>query len=172
MIAPSIARLGSLTVDLEEAMADGIEDATRWRRLENPVRRELPGGINIRVILEGTGIVWGLRVANRPVHRWAYKREHGPGSRTPPVAFALALLGGVDPTTAVLDPKCGIGTIPIEAARLHSAQVIGSDHDPNLIHMARVNVGGVEVAGDLQVADAFASPIAPASVDRIACDVP
>ena len=172
VVATSLGKAPFNGGELEQAVAGGIRDATHWLPLDDPNRREIPGGINVRVVREGPRVCWGVRLAERPLYRRSYKRENAPGSLPPPVAFALVLLSEAGPKSTILDPMCGVGTIPIEAAHLHPAQTIGFDRSPAAVTMARNNSVLAQADCEFLVADAFQPPFSNQSVDRVVCNVP
>lgn len=172
VVATSLGKAPFKGGDLEQAVARGIRDATHWLPLDDPNRREIPGGINVRVVREGPRVSWGIRLADRPLYRRPYKRENAPGSLPPPVAFALVLLSEAGPMSRILDPMCGVGTIPIEADHLHPAETIGSDREPAVVTMARKNAVLAQADCEFLVGDAFRPPFSDQSVDRIVCNVP
>lgn len=100
-----------------------------------------PGGcVAWRVTIEDDRAVIAVRVADRPLHRRAYKTASIRGTLHPPVAAAMAALARLDGVRTILDPCCGAGTTLIEAAALApGARLLGLDHDPHAIAAARSN---------------------------------
>jgi 23S rRNA G2445 N2-methylase RlmL len=125
--------------ELEDAVAAAV-DGTRVAR---------GGEVSLRVHVVGEVATIAARIAERPLHRRAYRVATVPGSVHPPLARALALLAG----EPFVDPFCGAGTIPIEGA-LAGLETRGSDIDPRAVESARRNAtaAGVEVA--LRIAEA------------------
>src|SRR5919201_349982 len=125
--------------EIEDALAASV-GATRVTR---------GGAVSLRVHVVGEVATVAARVADRPLHRRAYRKATVPGSAHPPLARALTLLAG----EPFVDPFCGAGTIPIEGA-LAGLETRGSDVDPRAIEAARRNAtaAGVEVA--LSIAEA------------------
>jgi tRNA (guanine6-N2)-methyltransferase len=117
-----------------------------------------PGGsaeLTVRVFVHGSTAVAALRLGARPLHRRGYKQDAGPGTLHPPVAAALVRLADPRAGEVVLDPFCGDGTIPIEAARAYpDATVRGSDLDPDRLANARSNARRADAAVTLTRADA------------------
>lgn len=103
------------------------------------------GGLSWRVTVADDRALVALRVAERPLHRRDYRVRSRPGGLHPPLAAAMVDLAGPSPGATLLDPCCGTGTIPIEAALAHHGLSI--------------------VAGDREAA-AVASAVANARVDR------
>jgi tRNA (guanine6-N2)-methyltransferase len=83
------------------------------------------------------------------------------------------LLAGVQPGARLVDPFCGAGTIPIEAAlacrQLHA---VGFDLDDRAIAAALANASAAGVEVSIARADAAALPLADESVDRIVTNPP
>lgn len=101
-----------------------------------------PGAVDVsfRVHIRDTQAIVGLRVTSRPLHRRDYRTSSIPGALHPPVAYAMAMLGGARPGLAVIDPCCGTGTLLIEATRLMPGVVaVGSDLSEVSLQAARNN---------------------------------
>jgi len=127
--------------------------------------------LNIRIFLEHEVATVGVRVGKTALHdRW-YQQAHLPGALKPSVAAALALLAQITPTTTVLDPCCGSGTILIEAA-LHGAIVCGGDRSPLAVAAARANASAAKINVSIQQWDATSLPIPDAVMDRVITNLP
>lgn len=127
----------------------------RSRRSGQPA----PSDLSLRVSLDGDRAEVGLRVATRPLHRRTWKRSTGPATLHPPAAAALVRLAG--PSDVLIDPFCGDGTIPIEAALAGRRAVTGADLDPARLAHARANAWRAGVAVSLACADAARGPWRP-----------
>jgi 23S rRNA G2445 N2-methylase RlmL len=113
------------------------------------------GDITVRVFVRGERALFGLRIARRPLHRREYKQDTGKGTLHPPLAAALWRLTGAPAGSAVADPFCGDGTIPIEVALAAPvARVRGGDLDPERLENARRNAARAGVQIDFARADA------------------
>jgi len=77
--------------------------------------------------------------------------EFHPASMDTRLARAMVNLAQ---SKTILDPFCGIGTIPIEAA-LQDRKAMGSDIDPIMVKRARINAKHLKAKAALKVADAF-----------------
>jgi putative N6-adenine-specific DNA methylase len=64
-----------------------------------------------------------------PLHRRGYRQQLAKAPLRETLAAAMLLAAGWDGTTPLLDPMCGSGTIPIEAARLARRIAPGRDRD-------------------------------------------
>ncbi|CAI5481456.1 unnamed protein product [Closterium sp. Yama58-4] len=126
-----------------------------------------------------------------------YRKALVPTSLKPSTAFALLQLADIHPGHIVLDPMCGCGTLPLEAADWLKSQVsaFGGDKDAGGVDAAGTNsialrtaaansstLGmavangdrsqGGHVAGcDWLVWDASALPLRTGCVDRVLCDM-
>lgn len=127
------------------------------------------GGLGWRVTVVGDRATVALRVPARPLHRRPYKAASVPGTLHPPLAAAMLLLAGAG--DVLLDPCCGAGTLPIEAARAGvAARVLGSDADPAAVAASVANGRGAGVTWS--VADAGALPLRDGAVDRLVVNPP
>jgi tRNA (guanine6-N2)-methyltransferase len=163
--------------EIEDAVGAEISKQTGW-----PHRQRSPAGmpstkvpLTVRVHIEDDEAVFGLRLADRPLHRRAWKERDTPGTLHPPVAAAMGLLAGIRPGIVIADPFCGAGTVGIELALEEpSAHVFVSDLGADALVAARHNIGVAGVADRTLVAraDAGALPARPGSVDRVVTNTP
>ncbi|GAB3000011.1 methyltransferase domain-containing protein [Saccharothrix stipae] len=110
------------------------------------------GGSSWRVTIVDDRALLALRVADRPLHRRGYRVASRPGSLHPPLAAAM--LAGVRPGSTVLDPFCGTGTIPIEAALvawpvapvIHNLHIVAGDRDRAALASALINADRAAMA--------------------------
>ncbi len=156
--------------DLEDAVGEALA-----RRLGLPYRtrragaRPPDGGSSWRVTVVGDRATVALRIPARPLHRRRYKTASVPGTLHPPLAAAMLRVAGVGAGHTLLDPCCGGGTLPIEAAGI-AARVFGSDADPVAVAASVVNGRGAGVTWS--VADAGALPLRDGAVDRVVVNPP
>jgi 23S rRNA G2445 N2-methylase RlmL len=152
--------------DIEDAVARIIGGRYRSRRggVQPP-----PGTADFRVSLGLSGLLVGRRVADRPLHRRAWKVATIAGTLHPPVAAAMAQLADIKPGHRVIDPCCGAGTLLIEAAGLcPGAEFRGSDISVDALTAAAVN--GPHLGWKQY--DTTRLPDATGSVDRIIVNPP
>ncbi len=76
----------------------------------------------------------------RSMHRRGYRVYDHPAALKPTLAYAMLRLSGTRDHDVIIDPMCGGGTIPIEAALIHEdAEIKGLDKNPHHIMGARLN---------------------------------
>ncbi len=158
--------------DIEDAVGRPIARRLGAAYLSRRAGR-VEAALSWRVHLAGDRALIGLRLAARPLHRRAYKQVSRVGTLHPPLAAALALVSGLRPGHLLLDPFCGAGTVPIEAAALqHDLVGVGSDVAVAAVHAARSNARGAGARLRFLVADAAALPLAGRVADRVASNPP
>jgi tRNA (guanine6-N2)-methyltransferase len=138
--------------DVEDAVGKAL--TARYHPRRNGQHRPRCGG-TVRITIEGTRAMIGVRVTDRPLHQRDYRTVSRPGATHPPLAAAMCRLAG--DVRTLLDPCCGVGTIPMEARALGVPLVVGSDLLPQ--------------AGFV-VADAGRLPLRDGSVTAVVTDPP
>lgn len=124
-----------------------------------------------RLTLDGTHATLMLRIADRPLHRRAYKRRSIPGTLHPPLAAAMARMADIRPGHTVIDPCCGAGTLLVEAWQQQpEARVRGFDLDSEVLRAAEANLSGMPLT--VSRGDAGRLPLPDGSVDRVVCNPP
>jgi tRNA (guanine6-N2)-methyltransferase len=127
---------------------------------------------SVRLFLRGQMLIATVRLGPRPRHRRAYKLDTGAGTLHPPVAAALVRLAGVD-RGVLLDPFCGDGTIPIEAARAYPGLLaIGADLDDGRLRHAQDNAARAGVAIRLARVDAGRPAWRAGSIEAVITNPP
>lgn len=130
-----------------------------------------PGAMSWRLTVDGDRALLGLRIGAGPLHRRTYRQTTRPGSLHPPLAAALVRLARPSDGMRLLDPCCGAGTIPIEAAAAHPyLSIVGSDQDSAAIRTAQAN--GKATTINWLTADAAQLPLASGSIDVIITNPP
>jgi tRNA (guanine6-N2)-methyltransferase len=154
--------------EIKESVAHGVLDRyPRWRYTEEDDEAD----INLRVFIEHTEALVGMRVFKHPLHRRPYKLDHLPGSLKPPVAAALARLAQVKSGMRVLDPFCGAGTILIEVAMM-GAEAVGGDLNSEAVSYAQENARNADVESSVQQWDATNLPLGESAVDCVISNLP
>jgi len=129
--------------------------------------------VSWRVHLRNSEAYVGLRIPPRPLHRRHYKATSEAGTLHPPIASAMALLAGIRDSAALLDPFCGFGTVPIEAARWDAEQKLcACDIDPRALEIAEGNAERGRTDVQFVLGDAAELPFAYRAFDRIASNLP
>jgi tRNA (guanine6-N2)-methyltransferase len=126
--------------------------------------------LNIRIFIDHTDALVGLRIGDHPLHRRPYKQAHTPGSLKPTVAAAMLRLADLPPASSIVDPFCGSGTIVAEAAAI-GLRAWGGDINPEPLASARINTGAMPRAAILHE-DARRLPLATGSVDGVVSNLP
>ena len=147
-------------------VGSGVQAQTSW-----PV--DLEGyDYDIEAELVGDRALFGLRLSAR----WKDRRPkpvYHPASLNPTVAYAMVSLLGLDPADVFLDPACGGGTLLLERAALAPSRLIlGGDIWPTSLDYATQTLAAAGVRASLARWDARHLPLAPASIDRVASNLP
>ncbi|PNK63683.1 bifunctional 23S rRNA (guanine(2069)-N(7))-methyltransferase RlmK/23S rRNA (guanine(2445)-N(2))-methyltransferase RlmL [Pantoea sp. FDAARGOS_194] len=106
---------------------DAIVDSLTRQKLPRPnVDREQPD-IRINVWLNKDRASIALDLSGDALHQRGYRQQTGQAPLKENLAAAIVLRSGWQPTTPLLDPMCGSGTLLIEAA------LIACDRAPGLL---------------------------------------
>lgn len=155
------------TDEIKVAVAEGIEAEYGWTYQSNDAMADL----NVRLFIEHETALVGARLGSHALHERSYKVAHRAGSLKPPVAAAIIALAGLGPEQRVIDPCCGVGTLPIEAA-LVGAVARGGDRDMAALQGARENAAAAKVEVRFDRWDAQALPVDTDSVDCVVSNLP
>lgn len=153
--------------EIKGAVSAGIEAGQGWRYTPDDREAEL----NVRLFIEQTEALIGLRLGAAPLHRRGYKQEQRPGSLKPTVAAAMLELLRLQPGERLLDPCCGAGTILIEAGR-RGALVQGGDMDAEAVSASLANGASAGVGLAVERWDARSLPLPGGAVQAVACNLP
>lgn len=154
--------------EVAEAVHMGLSDY-RWQYVENAPAHErdhAPVDLDIRILVEQDWLIAGIRLGAYPLHRRPYKLNSLPGSLKAPVAYCMCLAAELQPDDILLDPMCGAGTIPIEAASF-GLRTIAADLNPDAARSTLQNVLNAGTKARIMIADARQLPIQSESVDCI-----
>ena len=122
---------------IEEAVASAITAKYQWRHIE---LQRAP--IDIRVFIDGTWALIGVRLFDEPLSRRTYRVVNLRGALRPTVAAALVQIANQGGRRRIWDPFCGSATILCEAAE-QGYEVWGTDIDPEAIEASRENLAAV-----------------------------
>jgi tRNA G46 methylase TrmB len=151
-------RVGVWDPDVRERLIAEVEHRLGW------VNRPGAWDLNLTQTVDG----WYAEVGPLSWTRRFGSLERLPWSTNLLVAEVLVRLAKLRPKDRVLDPFCGTGTILLAVRRREPATcVIGADHDPHAIAIARRN--GVPA---LAQAKAERLPLPPGSIDRVITNLP
>lgn len=98
---------------IEDAARDGIT-AQGFTVVEKKVGGSAPISISLRIVRDRCTI--SIDTSGDPLHQRGYKSEVGPAPLRETLAAAVLRVMEWNPKIPILDPFCGSGTIPIEAA--------------------------------------------------------
>ncbi|WP_344967429.1 methyltransferase [Streptosporangium fragile] len=161
---------------LEDAVGEVLAPRLRGRFVSRTQdgSRAAETDVTVRLLVQGQGATVAVRLADRPLHRRAYKQSAGRGSLHPPLAAALVRMSVTgDGPVVVADPFCGDGTIPIETLLAHpEARVVASDLDPARLANARANARWAKAEFGLVRADAGRPPWGRGRVDVVISNPP
>ncbi len=162
-----VGRRNYSTDEIKEAVAVGIEGGHGWAY----EARDAESDLNMRVFIEHEAAYLGVRLAKQPIHERPYKEATIAGSLKPTVAAAMVRLGSFERGMSIVDPLCGAGTIPLEAA-LMGLNARGGDQDPAALAAAASNRERAGVNVSFERWDARAIPLEAASIDGVVCNLP
>ena len=123
--------------------------------------------------LIGLEYICGVRVSGAAMRHREYKIAHRPASLRPSVAAAMVWLTKPTSTDVFLDPFCGVATLLIERDRAGRHRcLLAGDLDPSALGAASENVGPRHKPRQLFRWDARRLPFAPASIGKVASNLP
>jgi 23S rRNA G2445 N2-methylase RlmL len=171
VVASFLGRRNYNRFEVERAVGEAVSE--RVGAVQQPHGERAGTDVSWRVHLRDLEAYIGLRISPTPLHRRGYKGAARGGTLHPPVAAAMALLAGIRPCGVFLDPFCGVGTIPVEAARFDPELIaVASDIDPWAVSLARENAGRAGARVGFAVADAGRLPFGYRAFDRVVCNLP
>jgi tRNA (guanine6-N2)-methyltransferase len=172
--ASFIGRRNFSRFDVEDAVGAAIAAETGWTHLRRGPRAPTgAASLSFRVHVLHEDATLAVRLGERPLHRGGYRVWSRPGALHPPLGRALCLVAEPTAGCLLVDPACGVGNIPIEAALLEPrADVAGFDLAPDAISAARCNVHRAGAAVRLAVADATRLPLDDGTIDRLVVNPP
>jgi tRNA (guanine6-N2)-methyltransferase len=162
-----VGRRNYSTDEIKTAVAMGIEGGHGWTYME----RDEDADLNLRVFIEHEQAWLGVRLAAKPLHERPYKEANIAGSLKPTVAAAMVRLGAFAPGMTIVDPLCGAGTIPLEAA-LVGLRARGGDEDPAALLAAERNRERAGLDVIFERWDARTLPLPDDSIDGVVCNLP
>ncbi|XP_024537049.1 uncharacterized protein LOC112348537 isoform X6 [Selaginella moellendorffii] len=148
------------SVDVAAALGESVYNLHNWPADMRCYNVEVFAWLRDSELLVAIGLLYGKpteqvvdgRKAPRPSRsdsqlysKRLYRKALVPTSLRPSVAYALVQLGHIKCGDVVLDPMCGCGTIPLEAADCFRGQVLclGGDISPSAVAAAGENARGI-----------------------------
>lgn len=107
---------------VEQKVEHAIRDALRGPRVPGLRPRRPPQPQRLRVRIDQDEVTISLDAAGELLHFRGWRTEAGKAPIRENLAAALLYAAGWEPDEPLLDPFCGAGTIPIEAALLASGR--------------------------------------------------
>ena len=156
-------------IDFERTVESALKKRSggQWRAVKEGE------DVEIWVNLIGLDFVCGLRLSDATMRHREYKQAHVAASLRPSVAAAMVWLTNPRPGDVFLDPLCGAGTLLVERGMIERhAQLLGGDIDADALRAAAQNIGPRHKPRQLLKWDAGRLPLASASVDKIATNLP
>ncbi|EKE43806.1 hypothetical protein OCGS_2140 [Oceaniovalibus guishaninsula JLT2003] len=104
------------------------------QRIETALRETLgcaigPGGVGVRLRIEDDLATISVDTSGEPLYRRGFKQAVGKAPMRESMAALFLRACGHDGTRPVLDPMCGSGTFPIEAAEIAAGLMPGRERD-------------------------------------------
>ncbi len=128
--------------------------------------------IEVKAHLSDDWLVVGVSLTDYSLHRRDRLRS-GHAALKASVAHCLIRIAAPQAGELLLDPMCGSGTIPIEAAlSWENLRVVGGDVDPEALARAQDNVAYTQARVTLVRWDARRLPLPSATVDVIVSNFP
>lgn len=166
------------SIDVARAVGDAVVECVRRRYGAAPkVDLDAPSVVVKADVVHDEYYIGVLITGEESLHRRGYRVVDHPAALKPSLAYVMLVLGGAKDGESILDPMCGCGTIPIEAAMLlENAKCACMDINPAYISGAVLNSLAAGVYGRIRfmVGDArrLNEYFDQGSVDRIVTNPP
>lgn len=148
--AVQVERMGSheyTSMDVARITGDVVISIVKEFYGRRPLVNLRNPNVILHVFLRDKKLIAGVLLTGPwSMHRRGYRVYDHPAALKPTLATAMLYISGTRDKQVIVDPMCGGGTIPIEAALLHEdAVIIGTDINPVHIQGAKYNaiVAGV-----------------------------
>jgi len=117
---------------------DAVCDEFRKRGFLRPDVDRWEPDVSLRAFFHRGRCELSVDLSGRPLHRRGYRQDGAEAPLRENRAAALLLFCGYDGSRPLLDPFCGSGTIPIEAALIATRTAPGLLRDPEAFAMPRL----------------------------------
>lgn len=145
-------------LSLHPASAPGLQDdAPESNHDSQESRHDAAVPIRLQLRMDHDQCTVSLDLSGRPLNERGYRKASGKAPLREDLARALLRCAGYQPHELLLDPCCGVGTLPIEAALLAAGQPPGANRsftldelpfaDPTLAAEARTALRALAPAG-------------------------
>jgi putative N6-adenine-specific DNA methylase/tRNA (guanine6-N2)-methyltransferase len=134
--------------------------------------------LNVIVDVIGKKVFVGLQLTKESLHKRFERKFDHPAAIKAPLAYAMLRLANLKKKDVLLDPFCGGGTIPIEAALVWDGdiKILASDWNKKFLEGAKLNarIAGVERFIEFRVGDAreLEKVYGKNSIDKIVTNPP
>lgn len=119
--------------DVEREVGQTVIDQFRNQNRQRPAVDLDDPDLIFRVIIRGDTVAVAIdATGQRSLHRRWYRLQEHQAALRPTIAYAMCQYAGYQPGDRLLDPMCGCGTIPIEAALTSLDRSPTLNHDPAL----------------------------------------
>ena len=120
------------SMDLSRVLGDVVIDIISKKYSKRPQVNLRAPDVIVYAFLRENKLVIGIQYTGPwSLHRRSYRIYDHPAALKPTLATAMLYLVGTKDKSIIVDPMCGGGTIPIEAALLHEdAYILGLDINP------------------------------------------
>lgn len=171
-------RVTSTRIGTHEYTSIDVQKAAGQAIVERYGKKVDLKGYEVEVIVDVIGRrCWvGVNMTRDSLHKRFERPFDHMAAIKPPLAYAMLRMARIEPGMALLDPMCGGGTIPIEAAQVYGPRIriYGSDISPKALRGAIENAeaAGVSDLIEFKLLDARRIDREFAKVDRIVTNPP
>lgn len=159
--------------DIADMVKDTVTEKFSGAYLDNRDQLLPEHDLNFRIILEGAEGLAGIRVSKAPLHKRPYRVHRDDATLNAPLAALMLRFAGAAPGGLVLDPFCGVGTVPLESLHQNAeVRAIGGDIDERKLRFFMENQSQINKEALIVQADAFRQPFPDGSIDAIVTDMP
>ncbi len=129
------------SMDISRVIGDVVIEVVKKETGERPPVNLRHPNIIVHVFVKDDKFYIGISLTGPwSMHRRGYRLYDHPAALKPTLAYAMLAISGTRDKQLIVDPMCGGGTIPIEAAYIHEdAYIFGYDQSPHHIRGARIN---------------------------------
>ena len=104
--------------DISKVVKQAIQDRFAFKKLPCPKVDPKDAKIKIAVLIHRGRYSISIATSGKSLHKRGYRAGRHPAPMKETLAAAVLKLAGYDGSQVLLDPMCGSGTLPIEAAQI------------------------------------------------------